>query len=375
MNEIFDRLILLLCCTTLYLLYEDYTFAIVPIIITIVLSCLFLYYENMYYKVAGVLLYCLLCFFLPSYLIFTPIVFYDILHTRYQWTSAFLLLLLPYQLEHYHTAVLSFSVAFFLLSYYLKFRTDRINKLTQDYNELRDNSVQISLLLEQKNQNLLQNQDYEVNLATLNERNRISKEIHDNVGHLLSRALLQVGALTVIAKEENIKESLTDLKTSLSVGMDQIRNSIHNMYDESIDLYMQIEHLVKEFTFCDIAFDYDIKNPPSLKLKQSFIAITKESLANIIRHSNATKVNLALREHPAMYQLVIQDNGTLNEKKQKMIADALDKQEYCDGMGLRNIYDRVKTFQGNLNVTASSGFNYSFLFLNPLKNRKIYSIF
>ena len=43
-----------------------------------------------------------------------------------------------------------------------------------------------------------QNQDYEIHLATLKERNRIAREIHDNVGHLLSRSLLQTGALQVM---------------------------------------------------------------------------------------------------------------------------------------------------------------------------------
>jgi len=356
MNEIIDRLILFLCCTTLYLFYTDNSFAIVPIIISIVLSCLFLYYEELHYKLWGSLAFALLCFLFPAYIIFCPLLFYDIFHTKHQYAVGIIPFLLIYHLDYYNIIVISFTLSFLALSYYIKYKTDRLHKLVVDYNDLRDNSVQMSLLMEQKNQSLLQNQDYEVNLATLNERNRISKEIHDNVGHLLSRALLQVGALLVVSKDEIIKEGLADLKGSLSVGMDQIRSSIHNMYDESIDLYVQIEHLVKDFTFCQVHFDYDIKNPPSLKLKQSIIAITKESLVNIIRHSDATKVNIALREHPAMYQLIIQDNGTIDSKKRKFIYNTIERQEYSDGMGLRNIYDRVKNFDGNVNVSLEHGF-------------------
>lgn len=356
MNDIFDRVILFLCCIALYLFHADYSFAIVPVIISIVLSSLFLYYDNSDLKLYGNLIFILLCVFFPLFIIFTPLLVYDIYQSKKQYIVLAIPLILAYHIELYSTLSVSFTALFLLLSFLLKYKSNRLNKLNSEYNELRDNSVQMSLLMEQRNQNLLQNQDYEINLATLNERNRISKEIHDNVGHLLSRSLLQVGAMLVISKDETIKMGLTDLKESLSVGMDQIRNSIHNMYDESIDLYVQIDRLVKEFSFCQINYDYDIKNQPSLKLKQSLIAITKESLANIIRHSNASKVNIALREHPAMYQLIIQDNGTINSSKKSIITNAFEHQEYSDGMGLRNIFDRVKGFDGNINVNVDQGF-------------------
>lgn len=60
----------------------------------------------------------------------------------------------------------------------------------------------------------IKNQDYEINLATLNERNRISKEIHDHIGHLLSRAILQVGALLTISKENHQRRFIRTKKLS-----------------------------------------------------------------------------------------------------------------------------------------------------------------
>lgn len=356
MNEIIDKLLLFLCCLTLYLNHDDTAFAVVPIIISIVLSSLFLYYDSGKFRLAGALLFAVLCYFIPYYIIFLPLLLYDTLYSKYQYSAAVVPFLLICNISIYDPLTVSFTVIFLLLSLLLKYKTDHIISLASEYNDLRDNSVQMSLLLEEKNQNLLKNQDYEINLATLNERNRISKEIHDNIGHLLSRALLQVGALQVITRETAAKEGLSDLKESLSAGMDQIRNSIHNMYDESIDLYTQIEHLVRDFTFCAISYDYDITNPPPLPLKYSLIAITKEALANIIRHSNAAKVYITLREHPAMYQLIIQDNGAIDIPKQNKLRKLLENQELLDGIGLRNICDRVKGFDGNLNISFEHGF-------------------
>lgn len=140
----------------------------------------------------------------------------------------------------------------------MKYKSNRISSMTEKYYVLRDIAEELSRVQEEKNRSLSGKSDYEINVATLNERNRISKEIHDHIGHLLSVSFT-VGALLTITKEEIIKEGLTDLKDSISEGMDSIRASIHNMHvDESIDLYASIEKLIKEFTFCPCFLEYDM---------------------------------------------------------------------------------------------------------------------
>ncbi|MBP1756664.1 MAG: two-component sensor histidine kinase [Firmicutes bacterium] len=356
MYEIIDKLVLFICCLTLYLFEVNSSFYIVSLIIAVALSSLFIYYDDGRIRLAGSVFYAMLCLLFPLYIIFLPLVLYDILHTKYQYGMLFLPVLYITYYKQYSAMTMTFTAVILLVAYLLKFKADKLSLLKEEYNDLRDSSTAMSFLLEEKNQSLLKNQDYEINLATLNERNRISKEIHDNIGHLLSRALLQVGALLTIAKEDILCEGLSDLKTSLSDGMDQIRSSIHNMYDESIDLFSQIDQLVKDFTFCPIHYEYDINNSPSIQLKHAMIAITKEALSNIIHHSHATKVSVFLREHPAMYQLVIQDNGVPEEYKKRTLTKAFEEQEYGDGMGLHNISDRVKSFGGNINISVENGF-------------------
>lgn len=356
MYEIIDKILLFIGCTAYYLFRIDSSLAIIPILIALALSCFFIYFEDGRIRLAGSLLFAAICFFRPDYIVFLPLVLYDVLLTRNQWAVVTMPILLLYHRKIYSSDIVFAAIGYITVAYILRFKTDRINKLQMDYNELRDASTQISLQLEAKNKDLLANQDAQINLATLNERNRISKEIHDNIGHLLSRSLLQIGAMLIFAKEEPIREGLTSLKESISQGMDQIRNSIHHMYDESIDLYQQLDRLVKDFTACHINYEYDIKNPPPLPIKHSLIAIVKESLANVMRHSNATKVSLLLREHPAIYQLIIQDNGTLSKQQQKFLAEMIERQDFGSSMGLRNIFERVKGFHGNINVSFDQGF-------------------
>lgn len=366
MYTILDKLILFLCGITLYLFHSYTVFAIIPVILSILLSCLMFYFDNPKVSLATNLLFLMICIICPFYIVFMPLLLYDIIHTKYQYIIFVLPFLLIIYHNQYSVIIIFFSILIMITTILLKFKTERFYLLKLEYNELRDSSAEMSRLLKKKNQDLLKNQDDEIHLATLNERNRISKEIHDNIGHLLSRSLIQIGALLTITKDETLKEGLTGLKTSLSEGMDSIRNSIHQMYDESIDLYSQINELVKDFSFCAIHFEYDIINPPPLVLKYSMIAIVKEALANIIKHSNATRVSITLREHPAMYQLIIFDNGTLEKQEKHRLTQMFTKANYDEGMGLRNITDRVESFAGNLNLILDNGFT---LFITiPKKN-------
>lgn len=366
MYEIIDKILLFLCCTALYLFQADARYAIIPIILTILLANLFQYFESGRIRLAGNLLFAVLCIFYPAYIVFLPVLLYNLLHTKLQYAAAAVFFLFIVNMDQYSLMVFVFTSIFLVASYLLKIRTDKLNMLQMEFNDLRDTSSSFSQLMEEKNRSIQKNQDYEINLATLNERNRISKEIHDNIGHMLSRALLQVGALLTIEKEDTVREGLNDLKDSLSSGMDDIRNSIHKMYDDSIDLYSQTEQLIKHFTFCPVSFEYDINNSPPLMLKHCLLAIMKEALTNIMKHSDATKASIILREHPAMFQLIIQDNGSVADYNRTAINKGIEVLEATGGMGLQNISDRVKGFDGNMNITMDRGFK---LFISlPKKN-------
>ncbi|HHW48725.1 MAG TPA: two-component sensor histidine kinase [Clostridiaceae bacterium] len=202
----------------------------------------------------------------------------------------------------------------------------------------------MSIRLTKQNRELIEKQDYELHLATLNERNRIAREIHDNVGHLLSSAILQTGALLMVTKDEKLRKCLKDLNDTLSQAMNNIRNSVHELYDESVDLNVKIEELVKQFTFCELSYEYGIYSNPDKKLKYAFISIVKEALSNIARHSNADRASIVLREHPAFYQLMIRDNGTAKNYSTD------------EGIGIKNMIDRVHSFNGNINITTKNGF-------------------
>lgn len=287
-----------------------------------------------------------LTFLNPNFLFFAPILAYDILKEKYQ--ASLVILILPLIKHYKHISSITVIQLFILLAvaYIIKNLTCKFTILQRNYFKLRDEAIELSNDLKYKNNELLEKQDYEITMATLNERNRIAGEIHDNIGHLLSSAILQIGALMTISKDSYIKENLTQIKNTLSTGMDSIRNSIHNIHEKSINLQMKLEELVQNFTFCSAFLEYHIDTDLTLKAKYSVLFIVKEAFSNTMKHSNASQLHLTLREHPSFYQLILMDNGSkinpyINSK---------------DGMGVNNIFKRVEELNGHMNITTENGF-------------------
>lgn len=246
----------------------------------------------------------------------------------------------------------------FILAFFLWSHTRQYEILTQNFRQSRDDSEEHALLLSEKNKALLEKQDYEIYAATLRERNRIAREIHDNVGHVLSRSILMTAACKTINKNEALDPLLGNLEESLNGAMNSIRSSVHDLHDDAVNLEDAIKGLVKDFSFCPVTLTYDMSRQVPREVKYSLISITKEGLSNVMRHSNADSVNILLREHPALYQLCIEDNGTLGSKIPDIQTDAdSNKMETVSGgMGLSNIRDRVKALGGTVQITQEKGF-------------------
>ena len=199
--------------------------------------------------------------------------------------------------------------------------TDNFEMLIDKSRRYRDDSTKINLLLKEKNKNLLINQNYEINNATLTERNRIAREIHDNVGHMLSRAIMITGAIKVVNKNENLYNSIDNLEECLSNAMTNIRESVHNLHNNSISLQNTVQKIVDDFKFCNINLTYDMTDHIPNDVKYAFITIIKESLTNIEKHSNKEiAANLYLNEGTVRnYLSTILDKLGLRDRTQLAI--------------------------------------------------------
>lgn len=238
-----------------------------------------------------------------------------------------------------------------IIAFYLSVKSGRNDKLKKAVNSLRDESVIKADELKRKNSELIQARDDEVYLVRLKERNRIAREIHDNVGHMLTRAILQLGALITICSDETFKEGLNELKNTLDTAMNNIRNSVHDLRDEAIDIPTAIDDItapLKEDRKLNV--EIDISSDVDKDIKYAIIGVVKEAVSNIIKHSTNENVDVTLIEHPAMYQLVIHDYGIKGSSSEE--GDSMD----LSGMGLDNIRARINGVGGNVLITHNDGF-------------------
>lgn len=291
------------------------------------------------------LLFCTVLFFWKPMLSFLPLAVYD--SNRQKERPLRFLWLLPFFRS---VSVLEFADFFFCsvlcgLAFFLSASQNQKEQLLKKYHQSQDDSREAALLLQQKNLELMKNQDYELELATLKERNRIAREIHDNVGHLLTRSILQVSALLVVHKKDPaLTEALQAVKTTLTDAMDNVRNSVHNLHQESVDLKQQIEKIIENFSFCPVSLTFDTHPLPG-EMNYAVMAIIKEALSNIARHSNASHAWISILEHPSMYQLLIRDNGSLPPSFSSF-----------EGIGLSGMEERVLAFHGIFHTNFQNGF-------------------
>ena len=316
-----------------------------------------------------------LCLFFPNFFLWIPAVlcigFY---HLNYIYLCAFLPAFLRYLIFGFlftsssqslpglrsvqssqTLQSLSGSLVFYLLfgiflGFLLALFFRRYEALQTLYRTTRDTETERNLLLHQRNQAILEKQDYEIYNATLKERNRIAREIHDNVGHVLSRSILMVGALKTVNQSPELSSSLDVLDQSLNQAMNSIRNSVHDLHEEAEDLEHSLKLLLDQFQFCPVSFQYEMSRAIPPKLKYCFIGIVKEALSNIIRHSHATQVSISCIEHPGFYQLKISDNGTPETINSTTSGSG-------SGIGLTNIRERTEALNGTLQITTDKGFH------------------
>lgn len=355
MHRLIDKALLLVYCFANVLLIKFHTSFVIAFFISIALSASIYFFHAKRFSLWITLIYGIVAYFYPPLYLFLPLVLYDILQYNNMLSLAVVMIGSFLELGPDMNVNILYIVTGCVFAFILEYKTMSYELLERTFKRSRDDSTELNLLLSEKNKNLLEKQDYEIYTATLRERNRIAREIHDNVGHMLSRSLLMVGALKAINQSDYLKDPLDQLNVTLSSAMDNIRNSVHDLHDESINLKEVIDSLMRDFTFCSITVDYDMQLDIPKDIKYCFITITKEALSNIMKHSNASNVHILMREHPGLYQLLIEDNGTSISTNNT-------------GMGLSNMKERVFTLHGNIQIRKNNGFR---IFITIPKTERI----
>ncbi|HDR7784516.1 helix-turn-helix transcriptional regulator [Bacillus wiedmannii] len=175
------------------------------------------------------------------------------------------------------------------------------------------------------------------------ERNRLSNELHDTVGHAYTSIIMGMETLrTEISTEMGIQR----LDSLLEMGrksIEDVRGYLHQMDSpcQSPSLIQSLQNLGAEFqehaqvnvSFRTFGEEYQL----SRQAKIAFIRCLQESLTNAVRHGQGTEIIISLQFEQQYTRLEVQDNGKGNV-------------EWQEGFGMNAMKERAMNLQGQLSV-------------------------
>lgn len=176
-------------------------------------------------------------------------------------------------------------------------------------------------------------------LATLAERQRLARDLHDTVKQKAFALNLQLAtarrllADTPGAERLDQAQRLTQqIQQELAQILDEMRAS-----DAELPLAERLRTRATEWSHTSgMALAFDLADVPALAapFEDSLLRIVDEALSNVLRHSGADRVEIALRREAERVRIVIADNG-------KGTPD-----DPASGMGLRNMRERAQALPG-----------------------------
>lgn len=248
---------------------------------------------------------------------------------------------------YFNTAVFIFTVLIFFYSSVKIYDNDMHEILMSMKDALTESKREHEEQKRRLQTDVLKNSE----VAVLAERNRISRSLHNSIGHTLSSAILQVNALKYLSTQEEVKTSLTILQNSLEKGMTEIRECLHNIHNDSFDLQTSLELLIAKTAGLKISFTCKTDTVP-YTLKHDIVSIVKECISNTIKHSGASEMSITVMEQPAFYSVSVWDNGCgLNSPTGN-----------GTGIGLTVLRETVEKNNGAINFYSDAGFKVHIVF-------------
>ncbi len=225
MNRLFDKLIVLACCIAAAMGLAVNAHLVAAFCLGVIATSLAEVARGNRARrasEAASYVYVIAAVFVPPFVPFAPLALYDIarrVRREHAWIALGIGVVFVFALvadlrtDALTARTLLLTAILSVAATLLSLRTAQLEREQQRMRRTRDELQERALALEARNRDLADRQDYEVELATLAERARIAREIHDNVGHQLTRASLQTEALRVVhADEPGVAADFADVK-------------------------------------------------------------------------------------------------------------------------------------------------------------------
>lgn len=359
MNRLFDKSIVLACCIAAAMGLAVDARLVAAFCLGVIATSLAELAQGERASEAASYAYIIAAVFVPPFVPFAPLALYDIarrVRRERVWVALGIGVAFVFALVAdlrggvLTTRTLLLTAILSIAATLLSLRTAQLEREQKRMRRTRDKLQERALTLEARNRDLADRQDYEIELATLAERARIAREIHDNVGHQLTRASLQTEALRVVhANEPGVAADFADVKYTVDEALQLVRASVHALNDNAVDLSVQLERIVagaRSDGGPQIELEVMAEHAPA-NVANCFAAVLREALSNTMRHACAQTVAVRCMEHPSFYQLIVTDDGTGGTRT--------GARGIAEGMGLASMRERIEALGGTFTAGPRAG--------------------
>ena len=196
------------------------------------------------------------------------------------------------------------------------------------------------------------------------ERTRVARDLHDSLGQQLSAINFYLGTLATTTDSTLSKEILQKSTQALGLAMKELRSVCFNLMPHTLEnsnIANAIQELCNKWGLNETLSINFIPPTSYIPLDKSFeiaiFRIVQEFINNAIKHGEASKISIVLEVKKDYILLVFEDNGKgFDTSKIK-----------TDGMGMKNITSRIKSYNGTLviNTAPNRGTSYTVNFPIP----------
>ena len=217
--------------------------------------------------------------------------------------------------------------------------------------QARDESQRILAELTDAHSRLQRYAEQAESLAVAEERNRLSREMHDTLGHRLTVSIVQLeGAGRLLERDTpRAGQMIQTVREQLAEGLADLRSTLASLRDSGMtgtSLRKSLQTLVDEYTQAT-GLSVHLSIPNNLLAldearRMTIYRAAQEALTNTQRHAAAQSVWLKIEQNPNAVTLCVEDDGV-----------GMPTDELTPGIGLRGMQERAQQLSGGLTIDAS----------------------
>jgi signal transduction histidine kinase len=228
----------------------------------------------------------------------------------------------------------------------------------------------VSEFEQKQNQRLLALSETAVKAAAVQERRRITYELHDGILQSLATIILRLESCRsrLLESQKDLRRDIEDIENFTRNSMTEIRNFLAGKETQPLTPGTLMEKLRDELKFLQQSLGLEVileskPDDPSLPdyVEREVYYALREALTNVTKHSHASRVEIQITQGPDLLEASLKDNGVGFDQ---------DNQKNRSGLGLSGMEDRIKKVGGRLSIKSSPGLGTTVMFAIPLETRK-----